>query len=215
MNVLRKQKTMPSLPQWLSASNVCYTLIAFLLSTTGVSATTPAVAETVYLKKEAALTAVLGEAVTIRPIEQEISTADAQALSNRLGRKISPGSHTFYFSQSPAQTVTSQSNFPGFNWDAVALIMDEVGKYYPITHVVAIRSDGTVKDVRVMVYRESIGHQVRKKRFLKQFFNKTSRDNLQVDRTIHGITGATMSSWSVTEGVRRALAYTDYFVFNR
>ena len=41
-------------------------------------------------------------------------------------------------------------------------------KYNPITFLTAITTDFIVKDVVVMIYREKIGSEVRKKRFLKQ-----------------------------------------------
>jgi electron transport complex protein RnfG len=56
-----------------------------------------------------------------------------------------------------------------------------------------------------MVYREKIGSNVRKKRFLKQYKGKTKDDPLMVDYDIMGISGATISSWSIASGAKKAL----------
>jgi Na+-translocating ferredoxin:NAD+ oxidoreductase subunit G len=86
-----------------------------------------------------------------------------------------------------------------------AMIVHEQGKYRPITFLAGLNPDFSVKEVVVMVYREKIGSSVRKKRFLKQFISKKSSDPLHVDQDIMGISGATISSWSLAAGVKKAL----------
>lgn len=86
-----------------------------------------------------------------------------------------------------------------------AMIMNEVGKYEPITFIVAITPDFKVKKVAIMVYRESRGGEVRYPRFLYQYKGKTMRDPLQTRRDIINISGATLSVRAVNRGVRKAL----------
>ena len=50
------------------------------------------------------------------------------------------------------------------------------------------------------------------KRFLKQFIAKKSHDPVQVDQDIMGITGATVSSWAMASGVKKALIMTEELV---
>ncbi len=87
-----------------------------------------------------------------------------------------------------------------------AVIIDEVvGKHEFITYAVALNSDGTVKGIEIMDYRETYGYQVRDSSWRKNFIGKKITDPLKVDKDIPNISGATLSSVHVTNGVRRVL----------
>jgi Na+-transporting NADH:ubiquinone oxidoreductase subunit NqrC len=58
-----------------------------------------------------------------------------------------------------------------------------------------------------MEYRESYGYEVRDAKWRAQFTGKTARAPLRLDQDIKNISGATLSSRHVTEGVRRVLAF--------
>jgi hypothetical protein len=81
-----------------------------------------------------------------------------------------------------------------------------IGKHLVIDYAVALTADGRVRRVEVLEYRESYGGEVAERGWLAQFEGKTLRDQLEVDRDIRNISGATLSSHHVTEGVRRVLA---------
>ncbi|RMH20861.1 MAG: FMN-binding protein, partial [Gemmatimonadetes bacterium] len=87
-----------------------------------------------------------------------------------------------------------------------ALVLDERGKYRPITFMVGVTPDFAVRGVEVMVYREDRGDEVRHRRFLRQYRGKRARDPIRTHRDIVNITGATISVNSLNRGVRRALA---------
>jgi Na+-translocating ferredoxin:NAD+ oxidoreductase RnfG subunit len=80
------------------------------------------------------------------------------------------------------------------------------GKERPITYLVAVDSAGATRDIDVLVYREPQGGEVANDAWRKQFRGKTASDPLQVGKDIKNISGATISSNSVTRGVRQALA---------
>ena len=82
-------------------------------------------------------------------------------------------------------------------------IGNEIGRSYPITFMVVINPDGTVKDVEVMVYREPHGWEVRFESFLSQFFGQSAKSPFD---NIHNITGATLSVRSMTRGIKKAVA---------
>lgn len=86
-----------------------------------------------------------------------------------------------------------------------AVTLDEQGKYEPITVLTSISPEFSVSNVTVLVYREKIGDSVRKKRFTKQFKQKTLSDPLLINRDLDGISGATVSSWSMATAVRKSL----------
>ena len=87
-----------------------------------------------------------------------------------------------------------------------ALVLEERGKYRPITFLVGVGPEGAVRGTVVMVYRESRGGEVRSPRFLRQYRGKTLDDPVRAGRDIVAITGATISVHALNAGVRRALA---------
>jgi len=87
------------------------------------------------------------------------------------------------------------------------LMIDEVtGKHEYITYALALSAQGQVAGLEIMDYRESYGGQIRDPRWRGQFVGKGSGDALQVDKDIKNISGATLSSVHVTDGIRRLLA---------
>lgn len=86
-----------------------------------------------------------------------------------------------------------------------ALVGEEVGKFRPITSMVVIDTEGKVKEVMILIYRESRGSDVKRKRFLQQYFGKGPGDPLQINRDILSISGATVSVNSMNAQVRKAL----------
>lgn len=87
------------------------------------------------------------------------------------------------------------------------LIVDEVvGKHEFITFAVALDASGAVRDVEIMDYRESYGDQVRNPAWRAQFTGKRHGAPLKLTKDIKNISGATLSSKHVTDGVRRLLA---------
>ena len=87
------------------------------------------------------------------------------------------------------------------------LIVDEViGKHEFITFAVGIGADGSVRGVEIMEYRESYGGEVRNPKWRAQFVGKTKAAPLKLDADIKNISGATLSSRHIAEGVKRLLA---------
>jgi Na+-transporting NADH:ubiquinone oxidoreductase subunit C len=80
------------------------------------------------------------------------------------------------------------------------------GKERPITYLVAVDPTGATRDIDILVYREERGGEVANEAWRKQFRGKTAADPLQVGKDIRNISGATISSNSVTRSVRQALA---------
>lgn len=71
-------------------------------------------------------------------------------------------------------------------------ILDEIGKEEPITVGVVV-SNAQVEQLKVLVYRESRGDEVRYPAFTRQFAGATLTPAGKLDRTIDGISGATLS----------------------
>jgi len=85
-----------------------------------------------------------------------------------------------------------------------AWILDEIGKDKPITTGFVI-NNGRIERVRVLIFRESRGWEVRHAFFTDQFDNASLYKDTQLDRHIDNISGATLSVRAVTKLARVAL----------
>lgn len=92
--------------------------------------------------------------------------------------------------------------------DRTAWILDEIGKTHPITFGVAVEA-GAIAEIRVLEFRESRGDEVRHAFFTRQFrgVGLAQDRELQLDRDIDGITGATLSVWAMRKVARLALLF--------
>jgi len=80
-----------------------------------------------------------------------------------------------------------------------------IGKWGLIHYLVGLDTSGAVSRIIILDYQEIRGRPIAKPRFLRQYQGKTIKDTLQLHKGIDGITGATISSNSLTEGVRKIL----------
>ncbi len=80
-----------------------------------------------------------------------------------------------------------------------------VGKHDYITVAIGINPNGTVKQIEIMDYRESYGYEVRDAAWRAQFVGKSANSALQLGADIKNISGATLSSKHITDGVKRVL----------
>jgi Na+-transporting NADH:ubiquinone oxidoreductase subunit NqrC len=133
-----------------------------------------------------------------------------------------PGSrfvaHDLVFTPDQRKAIASASHVGSFDnmqhvWDvrqgnsrAGWLIVDRViGKHDYITYAVALTPDGAVKRVEILEYRETYGGEIRNPAWRQQFVGKRFGAQLQLDKDIKNISGATLSSRHVTDGIRRLL----------
>ncbi len=94
-------------------------------------------------------------------------------------------------------------------------IVDEVvGKHDFITYAVGLNTDGSVKQIEIMDYRETYGDQIRDQKWRAQFVGKTSKSTLKLDSDIKNISGATLSCRHITDGVKRLLAFYEIVLKN-
>ena len=85
-----------------------------------------------------------------------------------------------------------------------AWILEDIGKERLITSGFVVEHH-SLSDVRVLVYRESRGWEVKYPAFTDQFRGRTLQDDLALDRGIDGISGATLSVHAMTRLARLAL----------
>jgi len=83
-------------------------------------------------------------------------------------------------------------------------ILEEIGKERPITVGVVVEN-GRIRRLKVLIFRESRGYEVRHDFFARQFEGAALQDGSRLDRRIDGISGATLSVRAVTKLARLAL----------
>lgn len=81
-----------------------------------------------------------------------------------------------------------------------------VGKHEFIPIAVGFDAQGAVKDIEILEYREAYGDQVRNAQWRAQFTRKRHGATLALTKDIQNISGATLSSRHITDGVKRLLA---------
>ena len=84
-----------------------------------------------------------------------------------------------------------------------------IGKFELIGYAVGINADGSVRQVEILSYRESHGHEIRLPAWRRQFVGKTATAPIRLGEDIGNISGATLSCQHVTDGVRRIVAVVD------
>ncbi|HEX4242452.1 MAG TPA: FMN-binding protein [Steroidobacteraceae bacterium] len=129
-----------------------------------------------------------GQSLTAVPVI--LTAADVSAIERDSGVKVYPGVLRAWKAEDGGY----------FFVDAV------IGKHELITYAVALGPDGKVGQVEIIEYREAYGGEVRSERWRAQFVGKQHGDAVHVGRDIQNISGATMSSEHLTEGIRRLLS---------
>ena len=85
-----------------------------------------------------------------------------------------------------------------------AWILEEIGKKKAITTGIVINSN-RIEKIKVLIFRESRGWEVRYPFFTKQYIDSGLNKDNKLDKTIDGISGATLSVRALTKLARIAL----------
>ena len=81
--------------------------------------------------------------------------------------------------------------------DRTAWILEEIGKVKPITTGLVV-DGGSLERIKVLIYRESHGWEVRHAFFTDQFKGVRLSDGKRLNKSIDGISGATLSVNALT-----------------
>lgn len=76
------------------------------------------------------------------------------------------------------------------------------GKNDYFDYMVIFDNEFVIKQVKVLIYRSTYGGEIMSRSWLKQFIGKTSGQEMAMDKDIDGISGATLSAPSITQGIR-------------
>ena len=117
----------------------------------------------------------------------------------------------------PAVRAILEHNYPAArlrywrNGQRTAWVLEEIGKEMPITVGIVV-DNGAVVRVRVLVYRESRGWEVKSPAFTAQFDGARLTPKQGLDRRIDGISGATLSVRALGRLARLALMLHQHVV---
>lgn len=148
----------------------------------------------VYLSREEALRELMPDADRFRDETIALTDAHRERLQTIMNGRVRDTEAIFWVGEREGQVI------------GYATVLNVIGKEQPITFMVAVASEGVVRGVQVLTYRESQGSEIRSRRFLGQFVGKTLAAPLKLGRDVHGISGASLSSRSTTYAVKKALA---------
>lgn len=150
-----------------------------------------------YLTEEQALRVIFPEADRFEPRE---FTLDATALQ-QLARQ-GPGARSVRWTLHAARRGAETLGY--------VVVDDVIGKFELITYAVGVTREGMVRQVEILSYRESHGHEVRMAAWRRQFVGKSASTPVRVGEDIANISGATLSCNHVTDGVRRILGVVEF-----
>lgn len=85
-------------------------------------------------------------------------------------------------------------------------VLEEIGKEEPITAGFVVEN-GRISQAQVLVYRESRGAEIRYPAFLKQYQGAGLVEDQRLDRSVDGISGATLSVRAMGRMARLALYF--------
>jgi hypothetical protein len=154
----------------------------------------PIVVAADYLSVDAAQKAVYPEADAFKEVVLTQSAEQLQALLTRAGPQPTHGMIRIW------QAARNGTLIGYFFVDEV------IGRQNLITYAVGIDADGALRNLEIMSYRESHGGEVRNPAWRAQFNHRSDLGQLRFRTDIKNISGATLSSEHVTEGIRWLLA---------
>ena len=153
----------------------------------------------VYLTEEQALKEVFPHCDEVLFNAITLTKEEKSQLQNRLRRKIYEDFFVVYMGMKSGKVT------------GYAMITEEVGKFHPYTFIVSVDLKGKIDKIAILVYRESRGSEIAKKRFLYQFKGKSLKNKIRINKDIINISGATMSVVTMCKGVKKVLAVIDEF----
>ena len=147
----------------------------------------------VYLNIDQALVQMFPQADRFEQADVRLTDVQLDAVSKAAGYRVQDRAYSTYKAYRSGRS------------EGYAVVSEEVGKFHLITYAVAVTPQGKVKQVEVLVYRESRGGEIRHRRFLQQYVGKSIQDPIRLNRDILNVTGATLSVRAMNRGVRKAL----------
>jgi len=172
-------------------------LVVAAIAATFIVPVNAAQADQTFLREAEAPKAIFPEGTSAERRTLTLSDSELKTLSEKLGRRIDTAQYLYL-------DVRKQNDALG-----VIFLLDVVGQSRPISFAVGVATDGSLRDIQVMVYREPQGEQIQEARFRRQFAGKRLKDPIALGKDVDVISGASISSRSATYAARKALWLAD------
>lgn len=133
-------------------------------------------------------------------------SVDAQLNSivqGKLGRPLPKAEYVIYVAKQGTETI------------GYAVFDEERGEHEPIDFATFFDARGSVVRTEVVAYREAYGSEIRRDAFRQQFLGKSASSGFKVGQDIDAISGATLSSESMSRAVQRAAVLVDTAVLSK
>lgn len=153
----------------------------------------------VFMTEEDAVKIMFPKSQRVRREVLRLTEQQKDLVEQRIGWKFPETSFELYIGET------------GDKIDGYAMVHNTIGKHKHMTYMVGVDALGSCTDVELLVFRESKGSEVGRKRFNVQYEGKTVLDPIRINKDIINISGATMSVRSISAGVKRVLVLIDEF----
>ena len=153
-----------------------------------------------YLTVEQAQKLMFGESASFEKSDIKINSAAKKAIKAASGVKVD------------RRTLPTWTVFDGGEVSGYFIVDEVIGKHEYITYALALSPSGEVRQIEILVYRESYGYEIRNPRWRAQFVGSKPGSQLDLGEEIKNISGATMSCRHITEGINRVLATYDVYL---
>lgn len=153
----------------------------------------------VFMSEEEAVKIILPKSERVRKEMLELTQEKKDLIEQRIGWKFPEHAFEVYIGET------------GDKINGYAMVHNTIGKHKHMTYMVGVDPKGHVLNVELLVFRESRGSEVGRKRFNVQYEGKTVFDPIRINKDIINISGATMSVRSMSAGVKRVLVLVDEF----
>ena len=153
----------------------------------------------VFMSEEDAVKVILPKSQRIRKEVLQLNHEKKDLIEQRIGWKFPENAFELYIGETADKI------------DGYAMVHNTIGKYKHMTYMVGVDAKGVCSDVELLVFRETRGSEVGRKRFNSQYEGKTVSDPIRINKDIINITGATRSVRSISAGVKRVLVLVDEF----
>lgn len=150
---------------------------------------------TQYLTVEEAQKLCFADATEFVPADITLTREQRRAIEKDSGVRVRSSTQKVWLARA------GEKKLGWFIQDAV------LGKHEYITWALALNADGSVRQIEILDYRETYGYEVRDEQWRAQFKGKQHGAPLKLDQDIKNISGATLSSRHITDGVKRLLSF--------
>lgn len=167
-----------------------------------VASSYPALAQ-VYFTVKQLLTEQYKTATAVSFTRVAVDAAINAAVQTKLGRPLPKAEYVIYVAKRGQEVV------------GYAVFDEERGEHEPIDFATFFDAQGNIVRSEIVAYREAYGSEIRRETFRNQFLGRSAKSGFKVGQDIDAISGATLSSESMSRALQRAAVLVDVAILNK